>query len=53
MNPHYTAAVCAAFIGEQLRRGLSPVWTCTMDNEGSAGLAQYLGYKPFGVLWRM
>ena len=48
----YAAAVCAAFIEEQLRRGLSPVWTCAMDNEGSAGLAQQLGYRPFGVLWR-
>jgi len=48
----YAAAVCATFLEEQLRRGLSPVWTCAMDNEGSAGLAQHLGYRPFGVLWR-
>ncbi|MDR2687979.1 MAG: GNAT family N-acetyltransferase [Oscillospiraceae bacterium] len=49
----YAAAACAAFIEEQLRRGLSPIWTCAMDNEASAGLAQHLGYKPFGALWRM
>ena len=48
----YAAAVCAAFLAEQLRRGLSPIWTCAMDNGGSAGLARHLGYKPFGVLWR-
>jgi len=49
----YAAAACTAFIAEQLRRGLSPIWTCAMDNGGSAGLAQHLGYKPFGALWRM
>ena len=49
----YAAAACAAFIEEQLRRGLAPIWTCAIDNDASAGLAQYLGYKPFGVLWRL
>lgn len=49
----YAAAVCAAFLAEQLRRGLSPIWTCAMDNEASAGLARHLGYRPFGTLWRM
>ena len=47
------AAVCAAFIKEQLSRGFSPIWTCAADNGGSAGLALHLGYRPFGVLWRM
>jgi len=49
----YAAAVCAAFLAEQLHRGLSPIWTCAMDNEGSAELARHLGYRPFGTLWRM
>ena len=49
----YAAAVCAAFIQEQLRQGFVPVWTCAADNAGSAGLARHLGFQPFGVLWRM
>ena len=48
----YAAAVCAAFLAEQLRRDLSPIWTCATDNGASAALAQHLGYRPFGVLWR-
>ena len=49
----YASAVCAVFLEEQLRRGLSPIWTCAFDNEASAGLARHLGYRPFGELWRM
>lgn len=49
----YAAAVCAAFIREQLGRGMVPIWTCSYDNAASAGLAEHLGFRPFGVLWRM
>ena len=49
----YATAACAALIEEQLRRSLAPIWTCAIDNEASAALAQHLGYRPFGVLWRI
>ena len=49
----YAAAVCSAFLQEQVQQGLSPIWTCAADNEGSVGLAQHLGFRFFGDLWRL
>ncbi len=49
----YAAAACAAFIKEQLQHELIPVWTCALDNAASASLAQHLGFRSFGVLWRI
>jgi len=49
----YAAAVCAAYIQQQMARGLIPSWTCAADNTASIGLAQHLGFRFFGDLWRM
>jgi|GEM_PF-4252124 len=49
----YAAAACAALMQAQLRRGLTPYWSCAADNAASINLAKHLGFQPFGELWRL
>lgn len=49
----YAAIVCAALIDAQLRRGLTPYWSCAAENAASIKLAKHLGFKMLGELWKL
>jgi len=39
-------AACSALIKHCIERGLEPVWSCRLENEGSFRLAKRLGFEP-------
>ncbi len=43
----HAQAACARLIYDCIDRGLTPVWSCRTENEGSFFLAQKLGFVPF------